>query len=327
MSSSRVATFTDPHAYAASIRATDNEILVTARGEYRAELTRIDLHKLWMQRGRESLPRIARAVRRVDRSMIFFASDSLQAPSYRSGVEVLAGDIVFNGSSPQTHHRSVAGCRWGAMSLTPEDLAAAGRAIVGYDVTAPVATKIVRPPSHLMSQLMKLHQAAGDLAETAPEILAHPEVAKAIEQALVRAMIACLTSGTTIDEDRLDRRSVMVMQRFEEALEANQDHPLYLTELCAIIGVTDRSLRLHCQEHLGMSPHRYLWLRRMHQARRALVLADRTAATVTEIATGHGFGELGRFAVEYRKLFGETPSATLRRQPDNWPIVVNSAFR
>ena len=65
-----------------------------------------------------------------------------------------------------------------------------------------------------------------------------------------------------------------------------------------------------------MSPHQYLWLRRMNLVRRALALADAAAKTVTEIANDHGFAELGRFAVTYRKLFGESPSVTLRRTPD-----------
>ena len=62
-----------------------------------------------------------------------------------------------------------------------------------------------------------------------------------------------------------------------------------------------------------MSPTRYLWLRRMHLASRALRMADPTTTTVTQIATSYAFWELGRFAVAYRSLFGETPSATLRR--------------
>jgi AraC-like DNA-binding protein len=64
-----------------------------------------------------------------------------------------------------------------------------------------------------------------------------------------------------------------------------------------------------------MSPKRYLWMRRMNLARRALRSADLEHTTVTEVATEYGFWELGRFSVAYRSLFGEPPSAALRRPP------------
>jgi AraC-like DNA-binding protein len=66
-----------------------------------------------------------------------------------------------------------------------------------------------------------------------------------------------------------------------------------------------------------MSPIRYLWLRRMHLARQALARGNANAASVTSIAIDHGFWELGKFSVAYRALFGESPSTTLSRSPDD----------
>jgi transcriptional regulator GlxA family with amidase domain len=117
-----------------------------------------------------------------------------------------------------------------------------------------------------------------------------------------------MPSGTTAG----NRRHDLIVTRFEEFLEANPNKPLYLPEICAAIEVAERTLRVACEEHLGMGPIRYLALRRMHLARRALLQA-KPSITVTHVATDHGFWELGRFAVAYRALFGESPSETLHR--------------
>jgi AraC-like DNA-binding protein len=86
-----------------------------------------------------------------------------------------------------------------------------------------------------------------------------------------------------------------------------------LTDICSSIAASERTLRHACEEHLGIGPIRFLTLRRMHLARRALLQASNETANVTRIATDYGFWELGRFAVAYRQMFGETPSQTLRR--------------
>jgi AraC-like DNA-binding protein len=83
-----------------------------------------------------------------------------------------------------------------------------------------------------------------------------------------------------------------------------------LPEICAAIGVPERTLRLCCQEQLAMSPKQYLTRRRMHLVRRAL-LAAVAETTVTEIATRFGFWHLGRFSAGYQAIFDELPSATL----------------
>jgi transcriptional regulator GlxA family with amidase domain len=86
-----------------------------------------------------------------------------------------------------------------------------------------------------------------------------------------------------------------------------------VAELCAAVGVPGRTLRRLCAEHNGLTPHRYQ--RRLHPAQKVLAAADPATASVTAVAAQFGFGELGRFAGDYLKLFGEASSATLRRRP------------
>jgi AraC-like DNA-binding protein len=136
-----------------------------------------------------------------------------------------------------------------------------------------------------------------------------------MEQALVEAMVFCLAGGHSETARNVRRNRARVMRRLEEAIAAKPDEPLYMVELCAQVGASYWTLRDCCLEYLGMSPKRYLWLRRMHLVRRALKNADAERTTVTEIASDYGFWEFGRFSVAYRSLFGESPSTALRRPP------------
>ena len=95
-------------------------------------------------------------------------------------------------------------------------------------------------------------------------------------------------------------------------LAAISHRAVYLHEVCTALNVSAQTLRRCCEEHLGMSPIYYLWLHRMNLARQDLQQRH-PQATVTAVAMNFGFWHLGRFAGEYRSLFGESPSETLRR--------------
>jgi transcriptional regulator GlxA family with amidase domain len=91
------------------------------------------------------------------------------------------------------------------------------------------------------------------------------------------------------------------------------DKPVQMSDLSRALGVSERTLRKLFNEIHGRPPSRHLRMLRMSQVRGALLSARGQVATVTEIATNYGFAELGRFSVEYRKVFGESPSKTLRQ--------------
>jgi len=199
------------------------------------------------------------------------------------------------------------------MSLPVADMISVGAAMAGLDLTPPKDPLILTPLPAAMARLQRLHAVAGQLAEDAPEVIAHQEAARGLEQALIKALVGCLGEGSA-DEDRLaQRRHSLIMRRFWQAVEENSEQPLYIPELCTTIGVSDRTLRVCCQEQLGMGPKHYLLLRRMNLARRAFRASSPGVTTVTGIATQYGFWQFGRFAGEYKTLFGETPSASLHR--------------
>ncbi|MFK4105754.1 AraC family transcriptional regulator [Streptomyces sp. NPDC019531] len=117
------------------------------------------------------------------------------------------------------------------------------------------------------------------------------------------------------------------VRRALEIIEARAGEPLTVTELAAEVHVSVRVLQEGFRRHLGLSPTEQLRQVRLERARRCLSEADPATTTVTSVAVRWGFLHLGRFAVEYRKQFGESPSATLRggcADGSAWPVMPTS---
>jgi AraC-like DNA-binding protein len=313
MPSSVAQTFSDPEAYGAAIRATTVQLAVTRPGQFAAKLLRIDFHRLWMQRFSESLPRVLHNAIIPGRAVISFQT---RGPCLLwSGVEMKVGQITQHSSGHEAYQLSQGPTCFGSMSLTLEDMASVGAAMAGIDLTPPRDMQILTPSPSAMASLLQFHGAAGHLAENNPELIANPDSAHGLEQALVQALVRCLDNSEMREDSVAQRQHELIMRRLFRLLEENPAQPFYVPEICKAIGVSDRTLRVCCHEQLGMGPKHYLLLRRLHLAERALRRATPGTTTVTDVATRYGFWHFGLFASKYGALFGESPSVTLRRQP------------
>ena len=116
---------------------------------------------------------------------------------------------------------------------------------------------------------------------------------------------------SALSHSRLPSRKKIV-EHAEQLLRNRAARPLPIARLSQLVGVSERGLRNAFNDVRGMSPKRCAIRDRLNDVRRALCDPPATRATVTDIATEHGFLELGRFAGLYKAAFGETPSATLR---------------
>ena len=102
--------------------------------------------------------------------------------------------------------------------------------------------------------------------------------------------------------------------RAERYMRERITEPVCVDDLCVAMRTSRRYLEYAFADAFGTSPSRYLRLLRLHEVRRGLrALGART--TVTDEALRLGFNNLSLFSIQYKKAFGESPSATLARAP------------
>jgi AraC-like DNA-binding protein len=314
MPGSGTRTFLEPDHYEASLHQAQIEILIAFSAKFKARLTWAELHDLQVLQCEEDFPRVAYVCLAPKLSFVTFPAHAGPL-SVWGGTELRPGEIVFHGRGGQLHQSTPGSFVWNVLALDPVRLEHYGRALSGKPFSVPSEGNILRPSPRDVARLRRLHAQVCRLAETKPKVLAHTEVARALEQGLIHTLVTCLTGASMRADDAIKRRA-MIMIRLEEVLAEHLGEPLHMTRLCELIGVTEHALRSCCSQFLGMSPIRYMLLRRLGRARVALRYADPEGANLSELLRSFGFAELGRFEAAYRAAFGESPLTTLQRAPE-----------
>ena len=93
---------------------------------------------------------------------------------------------------------------------------------------------------------------------------------------------------------------------------AHLGEPLTLTDLCKHLNTSNSSLNYSFREIFGVSPMAYLKQLRLRSVHKALKAAASTTKVV-DLAHQFGFWHMGRFSQDYKQMFGELPSETLKR--------------
>jgi AraC-like DNA-binding protein len=313
MPGSGTRTFLEPDHYEASLRQAQIEILLALSSKLKARLTWAELHDLQVLRCEEEFSRVAYVQLGPQLSFVTFPIHSEPLLVW-GGTELRPGEIVLHGRGEGLHQSTPGSFVWNVMALDPAQLEKYARALSGKHFTLPLEGKILHPSARDSARLRRLHAQICRLAETKPRLLAHTEVARALEQSLIQALVACLTRAS-MRAVTVKRRHARIMIALEEVLADHLSKSLRMSELCELIGVSERTLRSCCAQFLGMSPARYVLLRRLSRARVALRDAEPDGANLLELVRGFGFTELGRFEAAYRAAFSETPLTTLRRAP------------
>jgi AraC-like DNA-binding protein len=182
------------------------------------------------------------------------------------------------------------------------------RGASGEAVVWPTELPLATPAAKSLRALCRW--AARELDRPGAGALAGAEAKRAIETTLLMLFLDCALDPSAQGKVDWEAATEARVRRVEEWIEAGFAEPVTVDHLARVAGISVRALQNACRRWRGCTPMELLRRRRLHAARQALLRAG-PGGTVTAVATGCGFFNFGRFAGDYRRQFGETPSQTL----------------
>jgi len=139
-----------------------------------------------------------------------------------------------------------------------------------------------------------------------PFAVVSPRGCREVENAVLDTLLSSVLDRSRPEGTRFRHK---IARKAEEYLRTCCRDSISISDLCAAVGATRRTLHLGFVELYGVPPMHYLRAIRLRGAREDLTNARGRDLRVTDVAMKWGFEHLGRFALAYRDFFGELPSA------------------
>lgn len=148
-----------------------------------------------------------------------------------------------------------------------------------------------------------------------------------VREDILNAFSQCLLSVRGTPARLAPNKRRRTVHRAMEYIREGCRDPIPMAELSDAVGVSERTLHYAFKQHLGITPLAYAKSYRLHGVRREL--EQKRTDRITEAASRWGFWHMGQFGADYKRLFGERPSDTLRRPPERptLSVVPSELFR
>lgn len=150
-----------------------------------------------------------------------------------------------------------------------------------------------------------------DVCNVNPYMLEDAWFIKNVETELILNLMDVLPDSESRADSSNPTRRHRALVRALEYLREKDLTSVTIPDLARDAEVSQRTLEYAFRDAFEMTPVGYLHMWKLHAARRALMKARVGNIGIAEIIHSLGIYHAGRFAMEYRKRFGELPSETL----------------
>jgi AraC family ethanolamine operon transcriptional activator len=205
-----------------------------------------------------------------------------------------------------------------AVSVSQSDLLEHARTVEQREISAALGRPLEPLRNARTAQELRdfLGAVMGSLSAS-PAMLAHAPLRKGLKEGILGTVISII--GNSENQDPGPRTSLGRQQLVSRAIDYMRtriDEPLSIGDLCTALGVSRRTLQYCFEEVLQINPVSYLKALRLNgvrqELRRELHQGNLQRTAIQDVAARWGFWHLSRFAQEYRQMFGELPSETLK---------------
>lgn len=148
----------------------------------------------------------------------------------------------------------------------------------------------------------------------APGLLNYPQIRKIAEQEIYYNSMMATCGATASDHHAFTASRKNVVNKAKDYVLEHHDDPVTIPDLCLALNISRRTLQYSFESVLDINPVTYLRAIRLNRVRRAIKDNAGTAhTTVADIAARWGFWHSSKFSANYKAMFGELPSETLRK--------------
>ena len=185
--------------------------------------------------------------------------------------------------------------------------------VAHFDINSSLNNKHIVPETNSLRHLRSFLETLTTMLQISPESLKHEELQRYLQDSILSGLTETLQYAEASNKTRpsyIVRRNVV--DRAKAFINEHTEKPVTIEELCKAVGASQRTLQYCFEDVLMTNPVQYLRKMRLNGVRRDLKSYSGKHVSVQDVAAKWGFWHLSRLARDYRELFGELPSETIK---------------
>ncbi|MGK7881774.1 MAG: helix-turn-helix domain-containing protein [Crocosphaera sp.] len=304
--------FQDFETFAASVRDVNSTMMFQNPKDGISSIGQLQLSGIHLQLGRVGSGNIVEGVSRAD-GYLFYLPMTKKIEYLANGNEIDVNSMAIFEPECDFYMATTVEHDWSS-AFIPTDLLPPPDKVSEPLFNREKSRFRVSQPNQTLLNRFRAFMANIDFASTQCSDFRSTPAARLASEELKQILFSLLYPVATVKPNLEGRPKITrekIITRCRNFIEEYKSQPVTVKELAAVCQVSERTLRTTFKEYFGIGPARYLKLRQLYQVHRALRVTGDKKVLISDVMAEYGVWEFGRFAGEYRRLFGEMPSQTL----------------